>query len=210
MQSLVQHMGIVMPLDRANVNTDDIIPARFLTGVTRTGFADKLFHNWRYLQDGQPNPHFVLTMPRYQHATVLLARENFGCGSSREHAAWALAEYGFRVIIAPSFGDIFYHNSLNIGLLPVRLPSEEIQVLFTEVEQNAGYTLEVDLAAQQVRTPQGRSISFQIETYRREALLQGLDAIDQTLRQESLIATYEARIPIALSPIITYNEVEMN
>src|SRR5713226_9211901 len=142
MQPFTTHHGLVVPLDRANVDTDAIIPAQYLTSVARTGFAEGLFTNWRYLaHTRQPDPTFILNMPRYQGASVLLARENFGCGSSREHAPWALSEYGFRSVIAPSFADIFYNNCLNIGLLPIQLDAELVQSLFVEIEATEGYTL---------------------------------------------------------------------
>ncbi len=195
MEAFTTHHGIAMPLDRINVNTDDILPARYLTAITRSGYAHALFTNWRYLNNSkQPDPAFELNMPRYQGATILLARENFGCGSSREHAPWALQEYGFRAIIAPSFADIFYNNCLNIGLLPVHLDADSVQSLFEEIETTEGYTLTVDLAAQSVATPTGRILSFDIDPFRKETILQGLDAVGRTLHlQEDKIAAYEER-----------------
>jgi 3-isopropylmalate/(R)-2-methylmalate dehydratase small subunit len=195
MKKFTVHHGTVVPLDRVNVNTDDILPARYLTALTRSGYAHALFTDWRYLNNSQqPDPTFELNMPRYQGTTILLARENFGCGSSREHAPWALQEYGFRAIIAPSFADIFYNNCLNIGLLPVRLDAESVQSLFEEVQATEGYALTIDLAAQTVATPAGRVLSFEIDPFRKEALLQGLDAVGQTLLlQEEKIAAYEKR-----------------
>ena len=194
MEPLTIHRGLVMPLDRANVDTDAIIPASYLKLVARTGFAQGLFTNWRYLDgSGQPDPTFVLNMPRYQGATVLLARDNFGCGSSREHAPWALYEYGFRVIIAPSFADIFYNNCFSVGILPVRLPADIVQSLFEEVETTTGYTLTVNLPIQSVTTPNGSTYPFEIAPFRKETLLQGLDAIARTLQLEQDIAAFEAR-----------------
>src|SRR5215472_3049978 len=146
MESFTTLTGLVAPLDRVNVNTDEITPARFLKSIQRTGFAPALFANWRSLTDGTPNPEFVLNQPRYQGASILLAGENFGCGSSREHAPWAILEYGFRCLIAPSFADIFYNNCFNNGILPVTLAETIVRELFEEVEANEGYTLTVDLA----------------------------------------------------------------
>jgi 3-isopropylmalate/(R)-2-methylmalate dehydratase small subunit len=192
MEAFTIHHGSIMPLDRINVNTDDILPARYLTAITRSGYAHALFTDWRYLNnDSQlPDPMFELNMPRFQGTTILLSRENFGCGSSREHAPWALQEHGFRAIIASSFADIFYNNCLNIGLLPVRLDADSVQSLFEEVQATEGYALTVDLVA----TPTGRALSFPIDPFRKEALLQGLDAIGQTLLlQGDKIVTYEQR-----------------
>lgn len=193
MQAFTEHTGIVMPLDRANVDTDAIIPAQYLTSVARTGFAEGLFSHWRYLDETtkEPDPNFELNMPRYQSASILVARENFGCGSSREHAPWALSEYGFRAIIAPSFADIFFNNCLNIGVLPITLDTETVQSLFEEVAAQEGYTLDVKLAEQTVTTPTGRVISFDIDSYRKEALLLGLDAVGRTLHMQDKIAEYE-------------------
>lgn len=194
MHAFTIHDGLAVPLDRAHVNTDDIIPARYLTAVERTGFADGLFTNWRYLpESGQPDPAFPLNQPRYQGASILLARDNFGCGSSREHAPWALFEYGFRAIIAPNFADIFYNNCLNIGLLPIPLTAEQVQTLFVECEAREGYTLHIDLEQQIVQTSGGRSLHFPIDAFRKAALLQGLDAIGRTLQQEDRILAYETR-----------------
>lgn len=189
----VQH-GIVVPLDRAHINTDAIIPAEYLKLITRTGFAEGLFKNWRYLGGtSQPDPDFVLNQPRYQGATILLTRENFGCGSSREHAPWALYEYGFRAIIAPSFADIFYNNCCNTGLLPVRMDEVSVASLFDEVEASEGYSLTVNLTTQTVVTPGGRVLHFAIDSFRKDALLQGLDTVDRTLQQSDRIAAYERR-----------------
>ena len=194
MHAFTIHDGLVVPLDRAHVNTDDIIPARYLTAVERTGFADGLFTNWRYLpESGQPDPAFPLNKPRYQGASILLARDNFGCGSSREHAPWALFEYGFRAIIAPNFADIFYNNCLNIGLLPIPLEADEVQALFAECEAIEGYTLHIDLEQQTVQTPGGHLLHFPIDAFRKDSLLQGLDAIGRTLQQQDRILAYENR-----------------
>jgi len=194
MEALTIHHGTVVPLDRANVNTDAIIPAEYLKAIARTGFADGLFTNWRYLRNTrEPNPDFVLNMPRYQGATILLTRENFGCGSSREHAPWALYEYGFRVIIASSFADIFYNNCFNVGILPVRLSPHVVQFLFHRAETVAGYTLTIDLVSQVITTPGQETFSFEIEPFRKEALVQGLDAIARTLQFQDDITTFEAQ-----------------
>lgn len=187
--------GLVAPLDRVNVNTDEITPARFLKTIRRTGFDFTLFANWRYLDPGakMPNPDFVLNQPRYKGATILLAEDNFGCGSSREHAPWAIRDYGFRCLIAPSFADIFYNNCFNNGILPITLEHPIVRELFAEVEANEGYTLQVDLAAQTVTTPAGRVLRFEIDQFRKNALLQGLDNIGWTLSHSDEIAAYESR-----------------
>jgi 3-isopropylmalate/(R)-2-methylmalate dehydratase small subunit len=185
--------GLVAPLERTNVNTDEITPARFLKTIRRTGFENALFANWRFLNDGSPNPDFVLNQPRYQGAKILLADDNFGCGSSREHAPWALHDYGFRCLIAPSFADIFYNNCFNNSILPITLDAANVQELFAEVAASEGYTLDIDLAAQKITTPSGRVIRFEIDTFRKEALLQGLDNIGWTLSHNAEIASYEQR-----------------
>jgi 3-isopropylmalate/(R)-2-methylmalate dehydratase small subunit len=187
--------GLVAPLDRVNVNTDEITPARFLKSIKRTGFGNVLFANWRYFDPAasQPNPDFVLNQPRYQGASVLLAGDNFGCGSSREHAPWAIREYGIRCLIAPSFADIFYNNCFNNGILPVTFDDAIVQELFAEVEATEGYTLHVDLAAQTVTTPTERVLHFEIDSFRKQALLQGLDNIGWTLSHSDEIAAYEQR-----------------
>jgi 3-isopropylmalate/(R)-2-methylmalate dehydratase small subunit len=193
MEPFTNHSGKVLPLDRTNVNTDEITPARFLKSTRRSGFDNALFANWRFTdpQGTQPDPDFILHQPRYQGVTILLAGDNFGCGSSREHAPWALRDYGFRVLIAPGFADIFYNNCFNNGLLPITLPHETVRVLFSETEANEGYTLSVDLAAQTITTPSGHSLHFEIDHFRREALLQGLDNIGWTLSHQGEIETYE-------------------
>jgi 3-isopropylmalate/(R)-2-methylmalate dehydratase small subunit len=193
---------LVAPLDRANVDTDAIIPKQFLKSIKRTGFGPNAFDEWRYLDHGEPgidnskrplNPEFVLNQPRYRGAQVLLARENFGCGSSREHAPWALEDYGFRAIIAPSFADIFYNNCFKNGLLPIVLDAAIIDQLFKETEATEGYTLTVDLAAQTVTTPKGQSFGFKVDEFRKYCLLNGLDDIGLTLRHVDKIKAYEER-----------------
>jgi 3-isopropylmalate/(R)-2-methylmalate dehydratase small subunit len=194
MEPFVKLTGLVVPLDRTNVNTDEITPARFLKTIKRTGFENILFANWRYLKDGTtPNPDFMLNQPRYQGGTILLTDDNFGCGSSREHAPWAIHDYGFRCIIAPSFADIFYNNCFNNTILPVVLDASIVQELFAEVEANEGYTLSVDLETQTVTTPTGRLFHFAIDTFKKEALLKGLDNVGWTLSHDEEIADYEAR-----------------
>ncbi|QLB12523.1 3-isopropylmalate dehydratase small subunit [Bisgaardia hudsonensis] len=194
-----QHTGLAVPLDLSNVDTDAIIPKQFLQKVTKTGFGVHLFHEWRFLDDEgkQINPDFVLNYPRYQGASILLARENFGCGSSREHAPWALADYGIRVIIAPSFADIFYGNSLNNQLLPIRLTDEEVNELFDYVKNNDGATITVDLEEQTV-SANNKTYHFDIDSFRRHCLLNGLDNIGLTLQHEAKIAEYESKIPAFL------------
>ncbi|MBY7787954.1 3-isopropylmalate dehydratase small subunit [Vibrio fluvialis] len=196
MAGFQQHTGLVVPLDAANVDTDAIIPKQFLQKVNRIGFGKHLFHDWRFLDDAgqQPNPDFVMNKPRYQGASILLARENFGCGSSREHAPWALADYGIRVMIAPSFADIFYGNSINNQMVPVRLTEQEVDELFTYVEANEGAEITVDLESMTV-SANGKTYSFEIDEFRRHCLLNGLDNIGLTLQHESKIAEYEAKIP---------------
>ncbi len=192
MEPFTTHMGMVSPLDRSNVNTDEITPARFLKTTRRTGFEKVLFANWRYLDpSGQtPNPDFVLNQPRYQGATILLTEDNFGCGSSREHAPWAIRDYGFRCLIAPSFADIFYNNCFNNSILPITFDKVTIRELFAQVEATEGYTLQVDLAAQTVVTPTWQVLHFEIDQFRKNALLQGLDSIGWTLSHSDEIAKY--------------------
>ncbi|WP_290788549.1 3-isopropylmalate dehydratase small subunit [Halomonas sp.] len=194
--------GLVAPLDRANVDTDLIIPKQFLKSIKRTGFGINLFDELRYLDEGYPgqdcthrplNPDFVLNQPRYQGASVLLTRRNFGCGSSREHAPWALEDFGFRVVIAPSFADIFYNNAFKNGLLLVTLPEETIDRLFAEVEANEGYRLDVDLENQRVTTPSGEILEFEVDDFRKHCLLNGLDDIGITLQDEEAIRVFEAK-----------------
>lgn len=187
--------GLVAPLDRVNVNTDEITPARFLKTIRRSGFEGVLFANWRYLdKDAKvPDPDFTLNQPRYQGATILLTGDNFGCGSSREHAPWAIRDYGFRCVIAPSFADIFYNNCFNNGMLPVTLDESLVQQLFTEVDATEGYSLHIDLAAQAITTPDGRELHFEVDNFRKNALLQGLDNIGWTLSHKDEIAAYEEK-----------------
>ncbi|MDF2184081.1 3-isopropylmalate dehydratase small subunit [Grimontia hollisae] len=200
MSGIQQHTGLVAPLDAANVDTDAIIPKQFLQKVTRTGFGKHLFHDWRFLDEAgeQDNPEFVLNQPRYQGASVLLARENFGCGSSREHAPWALADFGFKVMIAPSFADIFYGNSINNQMVPVKLTEAEVNELFTFVEANEGAEIALDLEAQTVSAG-GKTYAFEIDEFRRHCLLNGLDSIGLTLQHEEKIAEYESKIPAFLA-----------
>ncbi|WP_318467219.1 3-isopropylmalate dehydratase small subunit [Photobacterium leiognathi] len=196
MAGFKQHTGLVVPLDAANVDTDAIIPKQFLQKVTRTGFGKHLFHDWRFLDDAgeQNNPEFVMNAPRYQGASILLARENFGCGSSREHAPWALADYGIQVMIAPSFADIFYGNSINNQMVPVRLTEQEVDELFQFVEANDGAEINVDLE-KMIVTANGKTYSFEIDEFRRHCLLNGLDNIGLTLQHEDKIASFESQIP---------------
>ena len=200
MKPYTQTTGLVAPLDRANVDTDQIIPKQFLKSIKRTGFGPNLFDEWRYLDVGQPgqdnskrplNPDFVLNQPRYQGASVLLARENFGCGSSREHAPWALDEYGFRTVIAPSYADIFFNNSFKNGLLPIILPEAEVDELFRQVEANEGYQLSIDLAAQTGTRPDGKVLGFEVDPFRKHCLLNGLDDIGLTLQDADAIRAFE-------------------
>ncbi|MDE1315048.1 3-isopropylmalate dehydratase small subunit [Vibrio aestuarianus] len=196
MSGFKQHTGLVVPLDAANVDTDAIIPKQFLQKVNRIGFGKHLFHDWRFLDDAgeQPNPDFVMNKPRYQGASILVARENFGCGSSREHAPWALADYGIQVMIAPSFADIFYGNSINNQMVPVRLTEQQVDEIFQFVEENEGEQVTVDLELMQVKA-NGQTYPFEIDEFRRHCLLNGLDNIGLTLQHEAKIAAYEAKIP---------------
>ncbi|WP_130833986.1 3-isopropylmalate dehydratase small subunit [[Erwinia] mediterraneensis] len=198
-KKFTQHTGIVAPLDAANVDTDAIIPKQFLQKVTRTGFGQHLFHDWRFEDDaGQvPNPDFVLNKPEYKGTSILLARENFGCGSSREHAPWALTDFGFQVVIAPSFADIFYGNSFNNQLLPVKLSEEEVDELFQLVAAQPGISFTVDLEAQTVRAGD-KSYSFVIDSFRRHCMINGLDSIGLTLQHEGAITDYEQKQPAFL------------
>jgi 3-isopropylmalate/(R)-2-methylmalate dehydratase small subunit len=195
MKSFHQHTGLVVPLDRANVDTDQIIPKQFLKRIERTGFGEFLFYDWRYLPDGNPNLNFILNHPRYQGASILVAAKNFGCGSSREHAPWALAEYGFRVIIAPSFADIFANNCFKNGLLPITLPEPTVLEIMQRTQENEGYKLAVDLEAQTIADEIGLSTAFRVSEFQRYCLLEGLDDIGLTLRHEEAISTYEASRP---------------
>ena len=192
MQPFIKHTGLVAPLDRVNVDTDQIIPKQFIKWLTREGYGRKLFLDWRYLADGEtPNPEFVLNAQRYQGASILVARANFGCGSSREHAPWALLDYGFRAILAPSFADIFYNNCSKNGILPVILSDAQIDEVFRRVAAQEGYRLTVDLQTQTVTDDSGLRFEFSIDSFRRECLLNGWDDIGLTLRIEDKIAEYE-------------------
>ncbi len=202
MQAFTTHTGIVAPLDRANVDTDAIIPKQYLKSVKRSGFGPNAFDDWRYLEPGEPgmdhskrtkNPDFILNQSPYDQATILLARTNFGCGSSREHAVWALTDFGFRVVIAPSFADIFFNNSFKTGLLPIALPEEVVDQLFREVAADKGYRLTVDLEKQQIVKPDGSVIPFEVDAFRRHCLLEGLDDIGLTLQHADDIRAYEAK-----------------
>jgi 3-isopropylmalate/(R)-2-methylmalate dehydratase small subunit len=186
-----QHTGLVAPLDRANVDTDQIIPKQFLKRIERTGFGEFLFYDWRYTPDGVVNSSFVLNEPRYQGASILIADKNFGCGSSREHAPWALGEYGFRVIIAPSFADIFANNCFKNGMLPITLSEEQVRKMMRRAQEEIGYKLTIDLERQAIEDTNGLSIPFVVGEFQRYCLLEGLDDIGLTLRHEDLIKNYE-------------------
>ena len=215
MQKFTLLKGIVAPMDRANVDTDAIIPKQFLKSIRKTGFGPNLFDEWRYLDVGQPgvpesdrkpNPDFVLNQPRYKGAKVLLARKNFGCGSSREHAPWAIDQYGFRCVIAPSFADIFFNNCFKNGLLPIVLPEAAVDLLFNEVAAFPGYELMVDLARQVVVRPQGEEIPFEVQAFRKYCLLNGLDDIGLTLRHADKIKAFEAE-RLATKPWLAHTAV---
>jgi 3-isopropylmalate/(R)-2-methylmalate dehydratase small subunit len=202
MKKFTRFEGVVAPLDRANVDTDLIIPKQFLKSIKRTGFGVNLFDELRYLDEGQPgqdcsqrplNPDFVLNQPRYNGAEVLLARRNFGCGSSREHAPWALEDFGFKVVIAPSFADIFYNNSFKNGILLITFPEEVVDRLFAEVNAKEGYQLDVDLEHQRVITPSGEILEFEVDEFRKHCLLEGLDDIGLTLKDEDAIRAFEQK-----------------
>ncbi|MCD8551705.1 MAG: 3-isopropylmalate dehydratase small subunit [Shewanella xiamenensis] len=197
MQPFTSHTGLAVMIDSANIDTDQIIPKQFLSKVTRDGFGVHLFHDWRYLDDAGdvPNPDFTLNKPRYSGASILLAQENFGCGSSREHAPWALADFGLRAIIAPSFADIFYGNSINNGLLPVKLSASEVRQLMDEVASEEGAQITVDLTTCKVTSPSGAEFSFTLAESARHKLLNGLDAIGLTLSHGTQISEYESQIP---------------
>jgi len=202
MEKFTVHTGLVVPLDRANVDTDAIIPKQFLKSIKKTGFGENLFDAWRFLDVGEPgmdpksrkpNPDFVLNYPQYKGATILLARKNFGCGSSREHAPWALQQYGFKAVIAPSFADIFHTNSFKNGFLPIALTELEVDHLFNEAAAHPGYKLTIDLAARTVVTPSGKTMGFDIDDTRRQNLLNGLDEIGITLKHADEIKAYEEK-----------------
>lgn len=193
MEPFTTHTGRVAPLDRVDVDTDQIIPKQYLKTIHRTGLKEGLFADWRRLPDGSPDPDFFMNQPQYADATILLTRDNFGCGSSREHAPWALLDYGIRAILAPSFAEIFYNNCFQNSILPIVLEAQEIQRLFDHVSADDRFELTIDLAAQTVTTPQNSTFRFSIDPFRKECLLQGLDAIGLTLQREQDIADYEAR-----------------
>ncbi len=198
MQPYSKHTGLVAPLDRVNVDTDQMIPKQFCKLLTRKGYGRLLFYDWRYLDGEKPNPEFVLNHPRYAGASVLLARANFGCGSSREHAPWGVLDYGFRAVIAPSYADIFYNNCFKNGILPVTLPDAQVDELFRRCEANVGYQITADLPNQSVRDSLGIEYSFSIDPFRKEILLKGLDDIGMTLQHEPKISAFEeSRHPAA-------------
>jgi len=190
LQSFTTHTGLVAPLDRVNVDTDQIIPKQFLKTIKRTGLSEGLFYDWRRKKDGSQDPEFFLNQPRYKNATILLTRDNFGCGSSREHAPWALLDQGFRCVIAPSFADIFYNNCFQNGILPIVLKADDVQALFKGAAKE-GYQLTVDLAAQTVAASGGATYRFDIDPFRKDCLYKGLDAIGLSLQHASAIAAYE-------------------
>jgi 3-isopropylmalate/(R)-2-methylmalate dehydratase small subunit len=201
MQKFTLHKGLVAPMDRENVDTDAIIPKQFLKSIKKTGFGPNLFDEWRYLDHGEPgqdpnsrkvNPDFVLNLPRYQGASILLARKNFGCGSSREHAPWAIDQYGFRAILAPSYADIFFNNCFKNGLLPIVLPERVIDHLFAQVTGFVGFELTIDLASQVVLSPDGESFPFEVQAFRKHCLINGLDDIGLTLTHSQKIRDFEA------------------
>jgi len=193
MEPFTKHKGVVAALDRVNVDTDQIIPKQFLKRIERTGFGQFLFFDWRFLGDGSLDPDFELNREEFEGASILLAGANFGCGSSREHAPWSLLDYGFPVIIAPSFADIFFNNCFKNGMLPIRLSQAEVEGLFKRVEGTPGYQLTIDLETQTVTDDQGLSLGFEVESFRRDALLKGLDDIALTLQHEDKIEAFEAR-----------------
>ncbi|HZS03756.1 MAG TPA: 3-isopropylmalate dehydratase small subunit [Blastocatellia bacterium] len=193
MKPFTTHTGIVATLDRVNVDTDQIIPKQFLKRINRSGFDDALFFDWRFNSDGSLNPDFELNQPRFKGASILLTRTNFGCGSSREHAPWALNDYGFRAIIAPSFADIFFNNCFKNGMLPIRLSEEQVEELFQRAKAREGYQLTIDLERRTISDDAGLQISFDVDPFRRDCLLEGLDDIGLTLQYEDRITAYEAR-----------------
>ena len=194
MEAFKEHVGLAAPLNRLNVDTDQIIPKQFLKRIERTGFGEFLFYDWRFLDNGDPNPDFVLNDPRYQEASILVAGANFGCGSSREHAPWALQQYGFKAVIAPSFADIFRNNCYKNGILPIALPDDVTADLIKQTEEQEGYRLMIDLEAQQVVQPDGTSHPFEIGDFEKHCLLNGLDEIGWTLQFDEKISVYEGRI----------------
>ena len=211
MQKFTVHQGLVAPMDRENVDTDAIIPKQFLKSIHKTGFGQNLFDQWRYLDAGfpgqdpnsrRPNPDFVLNLPRYKNASILLARKNFGCGSSREHAPWALDQYGFRAILAPSYADIFFNNSFKNGLLPIVLSEAQVSQLFDETAAFPGYSLTIDLERQRVVKPDGTELAFEVQAFRKYCLLNGFDDLGLTLRHADKIKMFEAQ-RLAQKPWLT-------
>ena len=196
MREFREHTGIVLPLDRSNVDTDQIIPKQFLKRIERTGYGEFLFYDWRYTGDGRPRRDFVLNLPQYAGASILVTGKNFGCGSSREHAAWALSDYGFRVVIAPTFADIFSTNAGNNGILLVKLPEHDVATLMQRAQNSPQYKLHVSLLDKTVRDDLGFSASFEIDDFRRTCLLEGLDEIALTLKHDAEISSYEQRIAL--------------
>ena len=192
MQAFTRHTGLVALMNRADVDTDQIIPKQFLKRIERTGYGDFLFFDWRYTGDGKPDPSFELNQPRFAGASVLVARRNFGCGSSREHAVWAIENYGFKVVLAPSFADIFFNNCFKNGVLPIRLGDTDIQQIFANAEATPGYRLTVDLVDQRITDDAGLALPFDVDAFRRECLLNGWDDIALTLRNADRITAYEA------------------
>lgn len=192
MQAFTKHTGLVAVMDRADVDTDQIIPKQFLKRIERTGYEEFLFFDWRYNEDGSPNADFELNQPEVQGASILVARRNFGCGSSREHAVWALENYGFRAVIAPSFADIFFNNCFKNGVLPIKMDEQIVERLFENFRQHAGYTLTVDLEGRAIADDHGLELEFEVDDFRRHCLLNGLDDIALTLQQEDKVAAYEA------------------
>jgi 3-isopropylmalate/(R)-2-methylmalate dehydratase small subunit len=205
MQPFIKHTGLVAPMDRVNVDTDQMVPKQFLKALTREGFGRTLFFDWRYLPGEKPNPEFVLNYPRYKGASVLLARANFGCGSSREHAPWAILDYGFRVIVAPSYADIFYNNCFKNGILPVTLLDAQVDELFLRCEKNEGYQLTADLESETVTDSQGLKLTFEVDPFRRDCLLNGWDDIGLTLRHQSQIDDFEKSHP---QRVVMYEPVD--
>ena len=216
MQKFTIQKGLVAPMDRENVDTDAIIPKQFLKSIKKTGFGVNLFDEWRYLDHGEPgqdpasrkpNPDFVLNQPRYAGASILIARKNFGCGSSREHAPWALDQYGFRAVLAPSFADIFFNNCFKNGLLPIVLNEAQVDQLFNDVQAFPGYELTIDLERQVIIRPQGEEIPFDVQAFRKYCLLNGFDDIGLTLRQSDKIKAYEAN-RLATKPWLAHSLVQ--
>lgn len=207
MQPYSEHTGVVVPLDRIDVDTDQMVPKQFILRGTREGYGRDLFHDWRYLDDGSPNPDFVLNFARYKDATVLLGRENFGCGSSREHAAWAVKDYGFRVIIAPSFADIFYTNAFNNGVLLITLPKEQVDELFERCNEIDNYKLSVDLETMTITDDRQLRFPFQLDSFRRNRMLKGLDDIGAILAEKDQIDAFESKDPIP--PPVIYGSVDV-